>query len=119
LRESSSKLDNEEGSGSDEDLDSDIIPQPPLPPKWLRMIEFITRQPLGEDYTHEDVFYLGLTLCPLWFAGNILYNYSLLLTSITSSTIIRYIGTYEVMIMVAIVFEASIGCFCSNGLVLS
>lgn len=46
------------------------------------------RESLDETYTHEDVVYLCIFLCPLWFFGNILYNYSLLLTSISSSTVI-------------------------------
>lgn len=48
-------------------------------------------KPLDSTYTHEDVVYVCLVFFPLWFLANILYNYSLLLTSISSSTIIRYV----------------------------
>jgi hypothetical protein len=47
-------------------------------------------KPLDTEYTVRDIVKLGLLLCPLWFFSNLLYNYSLLLTSISSSTIIRY-----------------------------
>lgn len=46
-------------------------------------------KPLDRTHTHEDVVYACLILFPLWFLANILYNYSLLYTSISSSTIIR------------------------------
>lgn len=39
-------------------------------------------------YTHFDAFEVAMKLAPVWFLANLLYNYSLLLTSITSSTII-------------------------------
>ena len=45
-------------------------------------------QPIPNNYTHIDILYTGLLLFPLWFISNCFYNYSLLLTSITSSTII-------------------------------
>jgi hypothetical protein len=50
-------------------------------------------EPLLENHSHQDVFYLGLLLMPIWFLGNILYNYSLLMTSISSSTVIRCVQT--------------------------
>ena len=46
--------------------------------------------PFAKDTTHYDIVYACLYLAPLWFLSNILYNYSLLMTSISSSTIIRY-----------------------------
>ena len=46
-------------------------------------------EPLLANHSHQDIFYLGLLLMPIWFLGNILYNYSLLMTSISSSTVIR------------------------------
>jgi len=45
-------------------------------------------KPIPENYTNEQILYAGLLLFPLWFISNCLYDYSLLLTSITSSTII-------------------------------
>lgn len=45
-------------------------------------------KPIPDNYTHEQILYAGLLLFPLWFISNCFYNYSLLLTSITSSTII-------------------------------
>lgn len=53
---------------------------------WCRS----TIKPLNADYTRSDIIRLGLLLCPIWLSSNLLYNYSLLLTSIASSTIIRY-----------------------------
>lgn len=44
--------------------------------------------PLPEDYTHMQVISVAAILCPLWFLSNFCYNYSLLYTSIGSSTII-------------------------------
>lgn len=41
-------------------------------------------------YTHRSIMMIALIICPLWFLANCSYNYSLLLTSIGSSTIIRY-----------------------------
>ena len=58
-----------------------------------RFIQYL-KKPILADYSHEDIFYLGLLLTPLWFFGNILYNYSLLMTSISSSTVIRYSTTH-------------------------
>lgn len=39
-------------------------------------------------YTHEDAFIIALVICPLWFFANCTYNYSLLMTTVSSSTII-------------------------------
>ena len=41
------------------------------------------------SYSHEDVIIVALKVAPLWFLANCGYNYSLLLTSVGSSTIIR------------------------------
>jgi solute carrier family 35 protein F5 len=49
------------------------------------------RKPLPSDYSHEDVLYMAFLLTPLWFIGNLFYNYSLSLTSISSSTVIRLV----------------------------
>lgn len=40
-------------------------------------------------YTHWDVLKIAAVICPFWFMSNCLYNYSLFLTSVSSSTIIR------------------------------
>ena len=40
------------------------------------------------NYTHMDVIKVALIISPVWFLSNCLYNYSLLLTSVSSSTII-------------------------------
>ena len=45
-------------------------------------------QPIKSDYNHNDLIYVALILSPLWMLANCLYNYSLLYTSIGSSTII-------------------------------
>jgi len=44
-----------------------------------------------KSYTHWDVLKIAAIICPFWFLSNCLYNYSLFLTSVSSSTIIRYI----------------------------
>lgn len=41
------------------------------------------------QYSHMDVIKAALIISPLWFISNCLYNYSLLMTSVSSSTIIR------------------------------
>jgi hypothetical protein len=41
--------------------------------------------------SHEEVMVIALKVAPLWFLANCGYNYSLLLTSVGSSTVIRYI----------------------------
>lgn len=42
-------------------------------------------------YTHRDIARAALAISPLWFISNCLYNYSLLMTSNSSSTIIRFV----------------------------
>lgn len=39
-------------------------------------------------YTHTDMLSIAIILCPLWFLANCCYNYSLLYTSVASSTVI-------------------------------
>ena len=46
-------------------------------------------RPIEEKYTHRDIINIALVMSPLWFLANCLYNYSLLMTSVGSSTIIR------------------------------
>lgn len=45
-------------------------------------------QPIKSDYSRNDLISVALILSPLWMLANCLYNYSLLYTSIGSSTII-------------------------------
>lgn len=45
--------------------------------------------PPRKTYTHWDVLKIAAVICPFWFMSNCLYNYSLFLTSVSSSTIIR------------------------------
>ena len=51
-------------------------------------------RPIHEIYTHRDIFKIAMVMSPLWFLANCLYNYSLLETSVGSSTIIRSIVSY-------------------------
>ena len=44
--------------------------------------------PIPDNYTHQQIVFAALILFPIWFVSNCFYDYSLLLTSITSSTII-------------------------------
>ena len=39
--------------------------------------------------THWEILKIAAIICPFWFASNCLYNYSLFMTSVSSSTIIR------------------------------
>jgi hypothetical protein len=48
-----------------------------------------TDRSVEERYTHSDVIRIAAVMSPLWFGANCLYNYSLLQTSVGSSTIIR------------------------------
>lgn len=41
----------------------------------------------------QRIFSIALNISPFWFIANCLYNYSLLYTSVSSSTIIRYSTT--------------------------
>jgi hypothetical protein len=43
----------------------------------------------GMDYTHLDVIKVAIVIAPLYVLSNGLYNYSLFMTSVSSSTIIR------------------------------
>ena len=43
----------------------------------------------SHSHSHEEVMVVALKVAPLWFLANCGYNYSLLLTSVGSSTIIR------------------------------
>lgn len=46
-------------------------------------------------YTHYDCFKVALCISPIWFLSNCCYNYSLLMTSVSSSTIISNLsGTF-------------------------
>jgi hypothetical protein len=45
--------------------------------------------PVEERYTHKEIIKIAAIISPIWFAANCLYNYSLLETSVGSSTIIR------------------------------
>ena len=38
---------------------------------------------------HIKILKIAAIICPMWFLSNLLYNYSLLMTSVSSSTIIR------------------------------
>ena len=38
--------------------------------------------------SHEQIFRTAIVICPIWFLANCLYNYSLLMTTVSSSTII-------------------------------
>ena len=49
-----------------------------------------------KTYTHMDVVRIAAIICPLWFMSNCLYNYSLLMTSVSSSTIIRYVCLFTI-----------------------
>jgi hypothetical protein len=54
--------------------------------------EYVTgfdNRSIQERYTHKDIINIALVMSPLWFMANCLYNYSLLETSVGSSTIIR------------------------------
>lgn len=46
--------------------------------------------PVSNDatYSHYDVMKIAMIISPIWFVANCLYNYSLLMTSVSSSTII-------------------------------
>lgn len=44
---------------------------------------------IEERYTHQDIIKIAFVMSPLWFLANCLYNYSLFMTSVGSSTIIR------------------------------
>ena len=44
---------------------------------------------IEDRYTHSDIIRIAAVMSPLWFGANCLYNYSLLQTSVGSSTIIR------------------------------
>lgn len=46
-------------------------------------------EPKAEPYTHLEVFQVALVIAPLYVLSNGLYNYSLFMTSVSSSTIIR------------------------------
>lgn len=42
-----------------------------------------------EPLSHLEICKLAMIIAPLWFTANCLYNYSLLMTTVSSSTIIR------------------------------
>lgn len=53
--------------------------------------ETSNKKRLVHIYSHEDVIRVALVISPVWFLANCLYNYSLLMTSVSSSTIIRFV----------------------------
>lgn len=50
----------------------------------------VPAEPKAEPYTHLDVIQVAMVIAPLYVLSNGLYNYSLFMTSVSSSTIIRY-----------------------------
>jgi hypothetical protein len=48
--------------------------------------------PVEERYTHKEIIKIAAIVSPIWFGANCLYNYSLLETSVGSSTIIRQVS---------------------------
>jgi solute carrier family 35 protein F5 len=53
-----------------------------------RRVELANSTSATTSYTHMDVAKAALIIAPLWFIANCLYNYSLYMTSVSSSTII-------------------------------
>jgi len=51
------------------------------------LLHFLKRFAVSTD--HEEFLLIGIIIYPIWFLANCLYKYSLLLTSVGSSTIIR------------------------------
>lgn len=43
----------------------------------------------GNEVSHQRLLKAAMVIAPLWFLSNCLYNYSLMMTSVSSSTIIR------------------------------
>ena len=54
--------------------------------------DVVDNRPVEERYTHREIISIAMTMSPLWFLANCLYNYSLLKTSVGSSTIIRLVS---------------------------
>lgn len=59
-----------------------------LSPRTTRVVED-RHEALG-SHTHSDVLRVAAILAPIYLFSNALYNYSIFMTSISSSTIIRY-----------------------------
>ena len=57
----------------------------------------IPAAPKAEPYTHLDVIQVALVIAPLYVLSNGLYNYSLFMTSVSSSTIIRYLPLITIL----------------------
>jgi hypothetical protein len=51
---------------------------------------FTSNLKIEDRYTHKEIIKIAAIVSPIWFGANCLYNYSLLKTSVGSSTIIRY-----------------------------
>jgi len=76
--ESDDTIENEKLRLNDSDECSSAVAHPPM-----------------LSYTHMDVIRMALIISPLWFIANCFYNYSLLMTSVSSSTIISNLsGTF-------------------------
>jgi hypothetical protein len=58
-------------------------------PRTKPLLPEETEPELGMDYTHLDVIKVAIVIAPLYVLSNGLYNYSLFMTSVSSSTIIR------------------------------
>ncbi len=48
-----------------------------------------------QQYSHIEVIKIAMLISPVWFLANCLYNYSLLMTSNSSSTIIRSVTSNQ------------------------
>ena len=65
------------------------VPADDLTPDDNTMNDVALENISGRHNSHEEVIVVALKVAPLWFMANCGYNYSLLLTSVGSSTIIR------------------------------
>lgn len=78
-----SKKDNQQRENRANDDDSKLLGSIDYQLEDSNIIEL-------EPESDFNILKLALIIAPVWFIANCLYNYSLLMTSVSSSTVIRY-----------------------------
>lgn len=64
-----------------------------------------SESPPMKQESHMEVIKIAALICPFWFLANCLYNYSLLMTSNSSSTIIRFAPLYTRISLIFLLFQ--------------
>ena len=80
---------------TEESMDDEAISvQPQKPPLMAAGDNMPTWHEVFYSMKNKQIFQASLYVCPLWFLANFLYNESLLLTSVSSSTVLSSMSCF-------------------------